>query len=401
MNENETTEHVQGQSTEVHKSEELFEAIRSLGDRRILLVVDRGLIQFGKFITVQIAIFGIIGIFFFGADIKSALKEVRDTRQSMEDVQKELNQTRTDLHTAKETLNKEQVTFKAELTEANDAVAELKQRVKELRIEADLHLAKIKGLRTEAEQQVVLIRQLTVEQQVELTRVSESEFKEMIRTNNLSDAATDTERMQAKKLQLWTIGATLRIRFLDGTKQEQEEVKTIASEWTKYANIRFKFVSSGVSHVRITLRPKNFEPEWPAWGYQGTASLGIDQDKPTIGIDVANELSSFGWDFSDEKVKKGSILRQFGFMLGLIEEMKNPGVPWRDQINADAFNDWERGHYIPYSESELPNYRPFDAQSVMLNYVPKELSGRDAVIGGKNYELSDGDKAIIRQLYPE
>lgn len=371
------------------ESQELLEEIRSLGAHRILLVVDRGLVQFGKFVLAQVAIFGIIGIFFFGADVKDALKEVRETRD-------ELKELRVELSNAKQRLQTDQDLFRKELTSARNSVESLQEQIAELKQEADIDFLFIQKLRTEAEEHVFIIRQLTVSERDTLARVTETDYKAVTRVKTLADTATDIERQQADTLKLWTNGATLRVRFLDGTKEEQEEVQRIANEWTKFANITFDFVESGDAHIRVTLRPKTSQTLWPAWAYQGTASLGVDQDEATIGLDIANELRMFG--FANDNETRGNVLRQFGVALGLIDEIKNPSarIPW----DMESLEPYERSLYTPYSESELPGYREFDPESVMFSNVYKSKTKDDFELIRQNHDFSESDKQLIGDLYP-
>jgi hypothetical protein len=367
------------------KSQELLDAIRSLGTRRILLVVDRGLLQFGKFVLAQVAIFGIIGVFFFGADIKDALKEVRKVRDESELLRQELDN-------AKQYLQTSQDEFRAELESAKESVIDLRKQVEE----ADALLTGIRFLLGEAEQHVGIIKELTEEERSTLALLTESDFKTITRIKNLPDTATEIEKKQAETLHLWTNGTTLRVRFLDGTKDEQEKVKKIAREWTKHANIDFDFVESGDSHIRVTLRPKSSQMKWPAWAYQGTGSLGVSQDQPTIGLDIANELRMFG--FANEEETRGNVLREFGFALGLTDEARNPTaqIPW----DTEAFKEPMYQGRTPYSKSELPEYRKFDPNSVMFGGVYNTMTKGNFELIGRNYQLSESDKQLISKLYP-
>ena len=46
------------------------------------------------------------------------------------------------------------------------------------------------------------------------------------------------------KTNYWVGGATIRIKFLDGDAKMHEEVRRISQEWTKYANLKFLFITS-------------------------------------------------------------------------------------------------------------------------------------------------------------
>jgi hypothetical protein len=381
--------------TESNRSQELLDAISSLGKRRILIVLDKGLMQFGKFVIAQVAIFGIIGIFFFGADIKDTLKEVRKTHSDSQKLTQELNNTLLELRNAKHNLQIGQNKFRAEMQSASDEVIELQKQVSKLKLEADLHLSSIRGLRNEAERHIVVIKELTVSERATFVRLTESDYKTITRIKNLPETASEIEKKQAEILHLWTNGATLRVKFLDGTKNEQEKVKKIACEWTKHANIEFNFIEYGDAHIRVTLRPKNSKTQWPAWSYHGTGHLGIDKGEPTIGLDITNELKM--WGFSSEDETRGNILRQFGFALGLIDESRNLNtqIPWDTEALARYY-----GSRNPFSKLELPEYRNFDPKSVMFAGIPNTLTKGDFELKGQNYQLSDSDKRLIDRLYP-
>src|SRR5436190_1887309 len=53
----------------------------------------------------------------------------------------------------------------------------------------------------------------------------------------------------------WNAGQHLQVYFMDGKKEEHENIKKYAPEWTEYANLHFDFVdkfnSSAPPHIRI------------------------------------------------------------------------------------------------------------------------------------------------------
>lgn len=192
-------------------------------------------------------------------------------------------------------------------------------------------------------------------------------------------------------LKLWANGATLRIKFLDGKAADREFVRRIAPEWTRYANLHFEFVSTGPAEIRVSFK----EPY--SYSFLGADALGISADQPTIMLGAIVGLS--------EEDKRRTVLHEFGHVLGLIEETHNPNanIPWdmealyryfqekygMDKFNADAY----------IAKARDIEYREFDPKSIMMVPVPKEITGGrfEAVPGS---ELSEGDKAFVRKLYP-
>ncbi|MBC7572138.1 MAG: TIR domain-containing protein [Spirosoma sp.] len=58
------------------------------------------------------------------------------------------------------------------------------------------------------------------------------------------------------KLPLWKTGTTLNVQFLNGSASLKSAVEKTAIEWTKYGNIKFDFVTSGVGQIRIMFNEK-------------------------------------------------------------------------------------------------------------------------------------------------
>src|SRR5215208_7425623 len=79
----------------------------------------------------------------------------------------------------------------------------------------------------------------------------------------------------------WTIGRTLRVRFLEGDPALQRRIQEYAEQWNEYASIRFAFVGDGPAEIRVA-----FTPGAASWSAVGTDALLIPIDEPTM---------NFGW----------------------------------------------------------------------------------------------------------
>jgi hypothetical protein len=198
--------------------------------------------------------------------------------------------------------------------------------------------------------------------------------------------------------QLWENGSTLRISFLDGDPQVQQKVKQVAALWTEHANLKFEFVAAREGDIRISFKHPG------SWSMLGKAALEAPKNQPTM---------NFGWLLPSTPAEEYSriVLREFGFALGLIPEHQNPNaeIPWNIERVYAYFsgppNNWTRDDVNrnildKYSRQSLPDYRPFDKQSVMLFPIAKELTLGGFEVG-VNSKLSESDKSFIARLYPK
>jgi len=144
---------------------------------------------------------------------------------------------------------------------------------------------------------------------------------------------------------LWPNGTTIRIRFLGGAADQHALVKQHAAQWPAHADLKFEFVNSGSTQVRIAFNDDG------AWSYIGTDALGIPADQPTM---------NFGW------LDEGVILHEFGHMLGMIHEHQNPRdnpIQWNKPVVNAALsgppNFWDQqtinhNMYAQYDVSPSP-----------------------------------------------
>lgn len=190
---------------------------------------------------------------------------------------------------------------------------------------------------------------------------------------------------------MWINGSTLRIRFLEGTAQQQQMVKDYAPQWTQHANLKFEFTNAPDADIRIA-----FNPNDGAWSYVGTDAKSISQNEPTMNL---------GWQ--DEAV----ILHEFGHAIGLGHEHQNPsgGIEWNEEIVIRDLggppNNWSEPqvrHNVlnKYSADQIRG-TTFDRDSIMLYFFPDSwvLNGEGTK---ENSILSDIDKSFIAgaEAYP-
>ena len=204
----------------------------------------------------------------------------------------------------------------------------------------------------------------------------------------------DGDRAQARKpaqdgLNLWANGATLHVRFIGGSAEQRARVERLAQEWTKSANLKFRFDSTrSDADIRVA-----FAPNQGSWSYLGTDALGVPADDPTMNLGFSSE--------------EGSVLHEFGHVLGLIHEHLSPNakLPWnKAKVYQDLGgppNNWTRlaVDQNMFEQSTTIRYREFDASSIMMYLYPAAWFSDGRPRGGAQ-ELSESDKQFVAKLYP-
>lgn len=200
---------------------------------------------------------------------------------------------------------------------------------------------------------------------------------------------SEAPRLALEKGKFWTNGQALKIRFLEGTREQKDFVKKVSVEWTKYANLKFEFIESGEADIRIL-----FDEGSGAWSYIGTDCLDIPQNQPTMNL---------GW------LDVGVVLHEFGHSLGCIHEHQNPNEPiqWNEQQVIEDLsgppNFWDyqtiKHNVFDRYTSEQVEASSTDRISVMMYSIPAEWT-----LNGVGYpggeELSETDKSFIMEMYP-
>jgi hypothetical protein len=191
---------------------------------------------------------------------------------------------------------------------------------------------------------------------------------------------------------LWMNGTTLRVRFLDGTQQQQATAIEQANWWTEHANLHFEFGDDPGSEIRVT-----FDPNDGAWSYVGTDIQSIPLNQATMNL-----------GFLDG----GTAAHEFGHAIGLAHEHQNPagGIEWNEEVVIRDLsgppNNWSEEqirHNVlrKYSVDQIKGTE-FDPDSIMLYFFPGTWV-KSGVGTHANEVLSALDKSYIggAEAYPK
>ncbi len=205
------------------------------------------------------------------------------------------------------------------------------------------------------------------------------------------DAWTAVDSLPGGKPGRLSIG----VHFQDGTAEQREMVRVIASEWSASdaAPVDFVFGSDSTKHIRVRFNPRSAN-EAGQWSYVGRRAKRYGASEPTLML---------------EKCTRSTILHEFGHALGLRHEQSHPlsTLDWNRQAvyryYADHYN-WDPPRvdsqiFKVYSASYMCKGSPgFDQSSVMIYPIKPEFLNSGTGIA-LNDHLSSGDKACVSRMY--
>ncbi len=204
----------------------------------------------------------------------------------------------------------------------------------------------------------------------------------------------------AQRGKLWYPGHTIKVKFLNGSADYQDKVKTYAAEWELYAGISFEYVTEGNADVRIGF-------DWNGDRYITWSYIGTDCKMVT---DQSDATASFAdWDWATETEKQGDVLRVFGQVLGLELEHRHLSFDpnwtnriadyWEGEITDIPWDNLKEYVFDPLLSSDVIMTEEYDENSIMIWPFTRRYAGNTA--REFNSALSELDKQFIARLYPK
>lgn len=246
---------------------------------------------------------------------------------------------------------------------------------------------------------------------------------------------TDTvkSRGMADNYHTWEPGSVLLIKFMPGgSKFLRDKVMINAREWTKYANITFRFLpdNAGFSHIRIKLgagmghnsavgteasfRPQqeqtmNFDTLAFADGEYYMARIKKKGLQPPYTFDhLRAEMREDPNHWNLPEIRR-VVIHEFGHALGLLHEQSYPdAVNWKRTDSIYQYywqtQGWTK-QQVDFNVFEVgsqfyTNGTRYDPKSIM-HYAINPWETTDGYTVKNNFELSAGDKTLIAALYPK
>ncbi len=184
-------------------------------------------------------------------------------------------------------------------------------------------------------------------------------------------------------------------------------MKTYASEWEKYANIKFEYTTDK-AEVRIGFDYNDNREV--TWSYTGT-------DCKFLYKFQKEETANFAyWDYLNDQEQRADVLRLFGQILGLefehrhleadIQWIKKNGIEnaikyWEGELGDLDWDEIKEYVYDPLLAGDVIQTKDFDEASIMVWPFPKSIAIGTSAIRNANLDLSETDKEFIAEVYPK
>jgi hypothetical protein len=215
-------------------------------------------------------------------------------------------------------------------------------------------------------------------------------------------------------LKVWAKFPAIKVCFFDSPKEVRARIAKIAAEWrTAIPGLPLDFgdlndpricKTSDVNHIRVGYAFAGY------WSLVGTDSIRFaGQDEQSLN------LEGFNTSPPPDDEYRATVLHEFGHAIGLNHEHQNPLSKCKDEFNwpeiyarlAQPPNEWSK-EKVDFNMGALHEQgliaTKFDPQSIMLYTFPAwyyKTGEKATCYHAQNVNLSDGDKAIVAQLYPK
>ncbi|MBA1229339.1 zinc-dependent metalloprotease [Pseudomonas viridiflava] len=220
-------------------------------------------------------------------------------------------------------------------------------------------------------------------------------------TGYVSETGERQPRILVAFNKYWARGRTLKIAFPKNPPAPlTQPIINAARKWLPHVNLKFEFVTSGQSDIRIGLNTRL------NWSEVGTDALLVPQDQSTMEF---NFTEIFENDLSPKPELERIVLHEFGHALGAVHEHQHPDakIPWNEpllrQLLAQAGYSEEliARNFLDQYEAADFHYTAYDRDSIMHFDIPNALTLGDFEVINIGKTLSTKDIEFMKSIYPD
>ena len=214
-----------------------------------------------------------------------------------------------------------------------------------------------------------------------------------------TSSVNGAERLWAYNKELWPQRAVLRVKFMDGSKSQQDRAWFRFQKIDELVNLKLVRVPSGEAEIRV-----RFDPQDGHWSYVGRYCARVPQAQATMNLALQ---SGFFGDRSSEWDRV--VLHECIHALGGQHEHQSPQntIRWNVPVvlaeyrRSQGWTDAEiYEQVLNRSDARDFNGSTFDPKSIMLYPIAKHET-LDGFSVGWNRKLTPTDIATLAKFYPQ
>lgn len=216
-----------------------------------------------------------------------------------------------------------------------------------------------------------------------------------IDSKKLHNPITQVLFLWGQQSKFWPQNSTLRVKFLDGPKNDRDRAWLRFQKVDALVNLSFVRVTTGQSEIRVSFLREGH------WSYLGRDCAGISQADPTMNLSLSQWDKSSEWD----RVAIHEMLHA----IGIDHEQAHPSanIPWNRPVVYADYKRTQGWSPAMVDRQVLDRYKgkefigsAYDRTSIMQYSIDRRHVTDPSFAVGWNRRLSLQDISTLKRIYP-